>query len=163
ASDAMSKDDLSANRPAAVAAQSTRALDDKHRAALRAARRGRDDRAARARDEDLPLATAVPIHGDSLATQLVRELVRSFHVGGGGAAPEVARLRGGGVHPALEDRLHADVRRDVDLVGRREAPLDVAGDGGMSADSAVLGDAVEQLAGGEAALGGETLERRVHL
>src|SRR5258708_38557206 len=71
------------NRPAAMPAQSTPTLDHQHGAALGAARRGSDDGAASAGDQDLPLSTTIPIHRDALAPQLVRELVRGFHVGRG--------------------------------------------------------------------------------
>src|SRR6187551_1929611 len=83
---------LAADRPAAVPAESAVRLDDKHRATLRAARRRAHHRPACTGDEHLALAAAVPVDGNSLATQLVRELVRSFDVGGGGLAPEVDRL-----------------------------------------------------------------------
>src|SRR4051794_1098750 len=104
-----------ANRPAAVPAQPARALHDEDVAALGAARGRLRPRAPCTRDEHLALAAAVPVDGDSLATKLVRELVRSFHVDRGGAAREVDRLTHGGVDVTLKRGLHPDVRRDVDI------------------------------------------------
>src|SRR5258705_9682300 len=89
---------LPADRPPAVPAQPAAALHDKHRAALGALRRSRQPRAAVTRDEDLAIAAAVPVHGDSLATQLVRELVRTFDVGRGGVSTEIDRLADRGVN-----------------------------------------------------------------
>src|SRR5688572_3630633 len=80
-----------ADRPAAVATEPALRLDDKHRSTLRAARRGAHHRPAAPGDQHLALAAAVPVDGDSLATQLVRELVRSFHVGSAGVPAQVDR------------------------------------------------------------------------
>src|ERR1043165_7076510 len=117
-----------ADRPAAMAAQPTTTLDNERGAALGAARSCSGDRAARTGDQHLTLAAAVPIHGDPLATQLVRELIRGFHLERGGLAPQVDGLADGGVDVALKRGLHADVHRDVDLVCGGEPPLDVVGD-----------------------------------
>src|SRR5690242_16359780 len=106
-----------ADRPAAVPAQPTATLDHQDRSTLGAARRDSGRRAARPGDEHLALAAAVPVYRDSLATQLVRELVRSFDVDGGRIAPEVDRLADRGMDVALKRGLHAHVSRDVDLVG----------------------------------------------
>ena len=109
-------------------AQPTTTLHDQEGAALGAARRSRDRRAARAGDQDLAGAAAVPIHGDPLATQLVRECVRSFDVGSRRVAAQVDGLADGGVDVALEGSLHLDVRGDVDLVSGWEDALDIFGD-----------------------------------
>src|SRR5690606_6537096 len=146
-----------ADRPAAVPAQSTVRLHDKHRATLRAARRGAHHRPACTRDQHLALAAAIPVDGDSLATKLVRELVRSFDVSRGRLAPQVDRLADRGVHVALEGRLHLDVPGDVDVVRGREATLHLGRDGGMTTYPAVLGDGSEQLGRGEATGGRRTL------
>src|SRR5688500_9699605 len=119
---------LPANRPAAVAAQTTTALDDERRAALGTTGDGRGSGGARAGNEDLSFATAVPVDGNSLAAELVRELVRSFHISRCGTAGEVDRFADRGVNVALKRGLHSHVRGDVDLVRRREAALDVDGD-----------------------------------
>src|SRR3569623_1965503 len=121
----MSEPQLPADGPTAVPAQPTVRLHDQHRATLRAARRGVHHRPARSGDQHLALAAAVPIHGDSLATQLVRELIRSFHVGSARVAPEVDRLADGGVHVPLKRGLHPDVPLDVDLVRGREDAADI--------------------------------------
>src|SRR4051812_5649490 len=83
---------LPADGPTTVPAQPAAQLDDEHRAALGAARCGIGRDGARAGDEHLTFAATIPIDGNSLATQLVRELVRSFHISRAGVAPEVDRL-----------------------------------------------------------------------
>src|SRR2546423_13860966 len=116
-----------ADGPTAVPAQPAANLNDEQRAALRAARARLGHAGPRAGDEHLALSAAVPVDGDSLATQLVRELVRSFHVGRARVASEVDGLADRGVDVALKRGLHADMRGDVDLVCRREPALDVGG------------------------------------
>src|SRR5262245_9171776 len=152
-----------ADRPAAMPTQTTTTLNHERGAALGAARGRSDDGAARARDQYLALAAAVPIHGDSLATELVRELVRSFHLDGGGVAAQVDGLADRGVNVALKGGLHADVGRDVDLVRGGEGALDVVGDVATAADTAVLDHRGEQRVGCEAALGGDPAKPRVDL
>ena len=61
-------------------AQATVGLNDERRAALRARGRSGVGDAAGTGDEHLSFAATVPVHGDSLATKLVRELIRSFDV-----------------------------------------------------------------------------------
>src|SRR5262249_36585653 len=67
------------DRPAAMPAQPTPTLNHQPGAALGAARRCLEHRADGAGNEHLALAATIPIDGDPLATQLVRELVRGFH------------------------------------------------------------------------------------
>src|SRR5947208_16955279 len=100
-----------ADGPSAVPAQPAAHLNDEQRAALRAARAGLGLPDPRTGDEHLALAATVPVHGDSLATQLVRELVRSFHVGRGRVAAEVDGFADRGVDVTLKRGLHADVDR----------------------------------------------------
>src|SRR5690349_20022522 len=91
-----------ADRPAAMSAETAMRLDHKHRSALRAARRGIHHRPACTRDEYLALAAAVPVNSDSVATKLVRDLVRSFDISGGRLAPQVDRLADGSVDMPLK-------------------------------------------------------------
>src|SRR5262245_65544645 len=100
-----------ADRPTAMPAQPAMSLNDEHGAALGAAGSRLHDRRACTGDEHLALAAAVPVHGDSLATQLVRELVRSFHVERGRVVPQVDGLGDRGVNVTLKGGLHADVHR----------------------------------------------------
>src|SRR5262245_25095605 len=116
---------LPADRPTAVPAQAAVRLDDKHRATLRAARRGAHHRAACSRDQYLALAAAVPVDGDSLATELVSELVRSFDVSGARVSSEIDGLADRSVDVPLKRGLHADVGLNVDVVRGREATLHV--------------------------------------
>src|SRR5687768_7038481 len=152
-----------ANRPAAMAAEPARALHDEDRSALGTRRRRSDDRAAGPGDQHLALATPVAIDGDPLAAKLVRELVRSFDIRRGGRLRQVDGLADRRVHATLKHGLHLDVRRDVDLVRRREPALDVGGHLAATAYPTVLGDCIEQRPRAEPALGGEVLERRVDL
>src|ERR1700733_7185697 len=139
---------LAADRPAALPAQSTTALHDERGAALGTAGSRRRSSAAHAGNEDLAVAAAVPVDGDSLATQLVRELVRGFDVDRRGPAMQVDRLADGSVRTTLPDRLHAHVRRHIDVVGRWEPALDLGGHSGEPACRAALADRGEQLVAG---------------
>src|SRR5262245_34608535 len=96
-----------ADGPPAMPTQPAASLDDERRPALGTGRSSFERRHASPRDEDLAVAATIPIDGDSLATKLVRELVRSFHLGRRGLAPEVDRLADGSVDIALEGGLHA--------------------------------------------------------
>src|SRR5437868_13031321 len=117
----------SAERPTAVPAQPAAALHDEHGGALGTVQLRDRHRDPCTRDQYLALAAAVPVDGDSLATQLVRELVRSFHVERARAPREVDGLADGSVDVPLKRGLHADVRADIDLVRGREPALEVGG------------------------------------
>src|SRR3954470_22219056 len=119
----MSTPTSSTHRPATVPAQPAATLHDEHGAALGAVQLRSRSRAPCTGDEHLALAAAVPVDGDSLATKLVRELVRSFHVERSGGAREVDRLADGGVNVPLKRGLHPHVSPDVDVVRGGEPPL----------------------------------------
>src|ERR1051325_3943294 len=151
------------DRPAAVPAQPTTMWYHERGAAFWPAGCSGADSAACARDEDLAVAAAVAVDRDAFATELVGELIGALDVLWSGVAPEVDGLADGGVDVALEGGLHPDVGGDVDFVGGGEHALDVIGDVGAAADTAVLDDRGEQLVAGEALFGGDAVELRVDL
>src|SRR5687768_16016151 len=114
---------LGADRPTAVPAQPAAALHDELVPALGTSNARRDRGRPRAGDEHLSLAAPVAIDGDSLAAQLVRELVRSFHISRSRGASEVDRLADRGVDVPLKRGLHPDVSGNADLVRGGKPPL----------------------------------------
>src|SRR5688572_14966790 len=97
-----------AYRPPAVPAQPAGTLHDEHGGALGTGGCRVDGGMPGTGDQHLPLAACIPIDGDSLATKLVRELVRSFHIRRGRVLGQVDGLADRRMHAPLKHGLHAD-------------------------------------------------------